>query len=144
MIGRRRWIEQFQQRTAQMFLRNYLTAIQDRAEDWLGFIEFAPHAQVLSPLAGEEQGNPWSRLRRAPLHHADHPFPLRHRRQFGLQISRTLGHNRQPLIEMAATRDRSITKIAQIHHGLVLQIRPIAPRQIPQRPPTLRRQRQQV
>ena len=51
------WVENIGQRNVQFVAQQFLASIDGRAVNGLRIIELLPHAGILRPLAGEEEGD---------------------------------------------------------------------------------------
>ena len=51
------WIEYVKQRQRQIRLQDGGAAVDGGAENWVAFVEFAAHVDILRTLSGEEKGD---------------------------------------------------------------------------------------
>ena len=120
VIRGRGWIKEFDQRASQHFLRHDVTPFDHAAEDRVRFVQPAPHAQILRALPRKEEGDARSFLGGHPADNSRRAAPVGNSSKFRQQLGPIRSHNRQPLVELAASHRRRITEISQIHHRLGL------------------------
>ena len=124
--GKERWLgagclvdggricQNLEQRSVELPFEQRSAALQRLSEEWFRTVQFQPHADVLRPLAAEEQGHAWGILASLALHDPVCYLAMRQGRQLISQYVLVRSHQGNAFGKMVAAHSSRVAERVEI------------------------------